>query len=300
MQGASKRGGFTLIEMSIVLVIIGLIVGGILVGRDLVRAAEVRATVTQIEKYSQAVNTFRNKYGYLPGDIPATPASQFGFAARGTACGQGDGNGIIAGAHGCWGHIQWGETGMFWVDLSFAGLIEGSYTTANAVTQPTIDYSGTGLSLWFPQAKIGNGNYVYIWSAGSTIGGYSSIGINFFGISNISLMAGASNLGKISSTGNISVAQTYAIDAKIDDGQPQTGRVLAVFVNGDPVWSVPAGTTGIDTVVDTPTLGGVTGNVNPSKTTCYDNSNGTSATYQYSLEENGGSGQNCALSFMFQ
>jgi prepilin-type N-terminal cleavage/methylation domain-containing protein len=46
-QGAS---GFTIIELSIVLVIIGLIVGGVLVGRDLIKAAEVLATISQIEK----------------------------------------------------------------------------------------------------------------------------------------------------------------------------------------------------------------------------------------------------------
>ncbi len=53
--------GFTLIELSIVLVIIGLIVGGVLVGQDLIKAAETRATVGQVEKYNAAVNTFRTK-----------------------------------------------------------------------------------------------------------------------------------------------------------------------------------------------------------------------------------------------
>ena len=37
------KKGFTLIEMSIVLVIIGLIIGGVLLGRDLISAAAVRA-----------------------------------------------------------------------------------------------------------------------------------------------------------------------------------------------------------------------------------------------------------------
>ena len=74
--------GFTLIEMASVLVIIGLIVGGILVGQSLIKAAEVRSEVTQMEKFQTAVNTFRDKYGYLPGDIPVGPAAQFGF--RGT------------------------------------------------------------------------------------------------------------------------------------------------------------------------------------------------------------------------
>jgi prepilin-type N-terminal cleavage/methylation domain-containing protein len=86
---------FNLIELSIVLVIIGLIVGGILVGRDLISAAAVRAQISQIEKYNQAVNTFRSKYGYLPGDIPDPYASQFGFQSRFYFLGNGDGNGVI-------------------------------------------------------------------------------------------------------------------------------------------------------------------------------------------------------------
>lgn len=80
--------GFTLIELSIVLVIIGLIVGGVLVGQSLINAAAVRAQVTQIEKFNSVVNTFYGKYGYLPGDLPAGPAAQFGFASRGSYAGE--------------------------------------------------------------------------------------------------------------------------------------------------------------------------------------------------------------------
>lgn len=61
----AKNNGFMLIELSIALVVIGLIVGGVLVGQDLINAAAVRAQISQIEKYNTAVNTFREKYGYL-------------------------------------------------------------------------------------------------------------------------------------------------------------------------------------------------------------------------------------------
>ena len=92
------KHGFTLIELSIVLVIIGLVTGSVLVGRDLIRASEVRAQITQIEKYQTAVNTFKGKYGYLPGDIPDPAASDYGFIARGQYPGEGDGDGYVEGA----------------------------------------------------------------------------------------------------------------------------------------------------------------------------------------------------------
>ena len=70
------KTGFTLIEMSIVLVIIGLIIGGVLVGRDLISAATVRAEISQIEKYKTVTRTFEEKYGYAqaqPGQtVPAS------------------------------------------------------------------------------------------------------------------------------------------------------------------------------------------------------------------------------------
>jgi prepilin-type N-terminal cleavage/methylation domain-containing protein len=43
MQSA-KNTGFTLLEISIVLVVIGLIVGGIFVGQNLIQAAQLRNT----------------------------------------------------------------------------------------------------------------------------------------------------------------------------------------------------------------------------------------------------------------
>src|SRR5665213_3372659 len=93
-----NRQGFTLIELSIVLVIIGLIVGGILVGRDMIEAAKVRATVSQYEKFITAANTFKLKYGDLPGDLTTAEATALGFAPlsrpnSGTAI---PGDGLIA------------------------------------------------------------------------------------------------------------------------------------------------------------------------------------------------------------
>jgi prepilin-type N-terminal cleavage/methylation domain-containing protein len=85
---ASDRHGFTLIELSIVLVIIGLVAAGILVGKDLIRTAELRGDIREIEKIDAAVTTFRLKYNCLPGDC--ANATQFLEGAF-----DGDGNGLI-------------------------------------------------------------------------------------------------------------------------------------------------------------------------------------------------------------
>src|ERR1700735_3876394 len=115
----SRQNGFTLIELSIVLVIIGLIVGGVLVGQDLIRAAEIRATISQIEKYNTAVNTFRGKYNGIPGDLTYASATAFGLMPAGSAltnggnAGLGDGNGLIDG--GAANTVAFvGEPVMFW------------------------------------------------------------------------------------------------------------------------------------------------------------------------------------------
>jgi len=297
----ADSAGFTLIELSIVLVIIGLIVGGVLVGQNLIAAGEVRSQITQIEKYNTAANTFRGKFGYLPGDISATAAAQFGFAARGTQKGQGDGNGMIEGNYtsSAAGNEQSaGETVMFWVDLSSAvagNLIDGGFNTASSTVQPSADVTGTNINLWYPQAKIGRGNYVYVYDTYYYSSGFVSLGVNYFGLSAVNNIAASSNFGKVSSTANIPVAQAYAIDKKVDDGMPQSGNVVAWYLNSDQVWT--DGTNMCCTLNEPlPTTTAIQG----SNTTCYDNGNVTNATQNYSLEINNGSRPNCALSFKLQ
>ena len=74
------KKGFTLVELSIVLVIIGLLIGGLLVGQSMIRTAKMGAFIRQIGQFDIAVSNFRTKYGYLPGDSPYH-----------TAAGDGDG-----------------------------------------------------------------------------------------------------------------------------------------------------------------------------------------------------------------
>jgi prepilin-type N-terminal cleavage/methylation domain-containing protein len=311
--------GFTLIELSIVLVIIGLLVGGVLAGQDLIRAAQVRATIAQIEKYNLAANTFRGKYGYLPGDMTPAAAAQFGFVSRSGCAGDGDGNGLIESAggsnfdaanlpgcltSGAYGNGSFGETALFWSELTYANgknvnLIEGNFS------EPMTFYLGTvPTSLMMPEAKLGNGLYINIWSGDGVdcCGAFGSQNPatmqNYFYIAAI----GSTNGNTVSSNPNsaptIPVRTAYMIDAKMDDGLPQTGNVLAMYsgVNQQTSWSNGADGNANSTNYYTGT--GATPTA-PSSSTCYDN-NGSAGVMHYSVGYNNGAGLNCGISFRFQ
>jgi len=308
----SVKNGFTLIELSIVLIIIGLIVGGILVGRDLITAAAVRAQLSQIEKYNSAVNTFRAKYGYLPGDIPEPYASQQGLAHRGQYAGEGDGNGLLECvlndvADSNVGYCQAaGETVMFWSDLTYANgsnpnLIDGSFSTAST-TSPNYTYlTGANLDLYLPKAKIGFGNYLYVfsgaWSPVASGSQYSSYGANYYGLSQA---AGIDNtdLGEVLGPSTLPVYMAYAIDKKIDDGLPQSGNVVARYLGGI-FWRWAYGNPMATSGACSPTGGPTTIATLPSTYTCYDN-NGIVGPQNYSMGFNNGNNTSCALSFKFQ
>ncbi len=280
-KSTQKEAGFTLIELSIVLVIIGLIVGGVLVGQDLIRAAEVRAQISQIEKYNTAVNTFRGKFNAIPGDMSASTASTFGFTAGtncdGSAAGKRDGNGLIDGSAAASGtvlgtatigSITGYEAGLFWQDLSSSqggNLIDGSISNINCSS--TTVASGS-LAQYFPPAKIGRGQYMSVFN----FAGYNYYGL--FGFTSVS-----SGL-PVSTTSPMSVVQAYNIDKKMDDGLASTGNVAAMYITVQ-------GNTGY---VSAPP-----NNATAGPTYCFESTGGT-----YNVGQNNGGGSYCALGFRHQ
>lgn len=63
------KNGFSLIELSIVLIIIGLLVAGIVGGVALIISAKSRTIVSEINNYQQAVASYYSNRMRLPGDV---------------------------------------------------------------------------------------------------------------------------------------------------------------------------------------------------------------------------------------
>ncbi len=321
----SPKSGFTLIELSIVLVIIGLVIGGVLVGKDLITAAETRAQIAQIEKYQTAVKTFRVKYNSLPGDIKSADAVAFGFVSRGTLRGEGNGDGLLEDYYfgNAYGYmIANGENALIWRDLSDAKMIDGSFSTAtyDYATSCATPISGTRLKAFYPEAKLGKNNYVYAWSGSARIAYGRSDRMNYFSISKV--VDACFTAMDVGMTPN----QAYAIDKKIDDGFPQSGKVLAVYpnvfaeeANGmNSFWAAAGnsdpgmgqqigGACNVDDLCGPVAAGALTPitadaqtDYNAGTIDCFDNRNVANAQMQYTTQFMGGNNQSCALSFRFQ
>lgn len=70
-----RTRAFTLIELSISIIIIGLLIGGITAGSSLVKTAAVRSIISEYETFQTAIVNFKSQYGALPGDF--SKASNF-------------------------------------------------------------------------------------------------------------------------------------------------------------------------------------------------------------------------------
>ncbi|MDR1499211.1 MAG: type II secretion system GspH family protein [Rickettsiales bacterium] len=65
--------GFSLIELSIVLIIMGLLVAGITGGASLIKTAQLRSVITEASTYRTAFNTFYSQFGRVPGSTTEEP-----------------------------------------------------------------------------------------------------------------------------------------------------------------------------------------------------------------------------------
>lgn len=223
--------GFSLVELSIVLVILGLLTGGILAGQSLIRAAELRSISTDINRYTAATQSFRDKYFALPGDM--TNATKFwgtdsagcpnGGGATGTC--DGNGNGQIGGDGASIAQIC--ETQEYWRQLNRAGLIEGNYTPNTAVSCNASLTPGREL----PRLRIASGA-VTMTNLGTIVSSGSWPGNVFFpGQYGNSFIIGLSNssVNHLTMGALISPEEAWNIDTKMDDGKPAIGNVRIIY-----------------------------------------------------------------------
>lgn len=208
------RSGFSLVELSIVLVILGLLTGGILAGQSLIRASELRAVSTEHDRFITARSAFRDKYFQLPGDLNNA------FAFWGATCGtnattmstgcNGDGDGTIESS-------GVSEDVKVWEHLSRAGIIEGSY-----------DGTGTDLGGGYisstptnsPSSKFSQGIWLMTDAtvSGNVAGGSSTT-------SYLTLAGYDAAIAPYVGLRSMTHGDAWNLDKKMDDGYADTGNM---------------------------------------------------------------------------
>lgn len=213
------KRGFTLIELSIVLVIIALIIGGVVTGRVLIENSLVAGQIAQLQRYDTAINTFRTKYNSLPSDSSKIPNVTY----TGATPSYGNGDRIFGMSTGN-NYPAYPELGAFFTALSSSGVITEGHSACNG----TFNCDGTGVwsglignNRLFPEIKMSPGNGI-IMIGGINGGLYYFLGLNGPWIQGNQLWLHATSV-----SGVIPPAKAYVFDQKIDDGYPTTGNIFA-------------------------------------------------------------------------
>lgn len=219
-MGAMKKQlssirAFSLVELSVVVVVLALIAGGIVTGQNLIRAAELRSFMTEAHNYLTAINTFKQQYRYLPGDVPNAEGH---WTAATTDNGNADG--IVSDA----------ERYLAWQHLSLSGLIEKTFTGlqgAAGVNDFVIHDNVTVGNI--PNSRIPLSGFAFYYAniAATTTTYAANMGnILTFGAD----IAGTNNGPPIGAI--FHPTDAYSIDTKMDDGSPGRGKWIANLTGG--------------------------------------------------------------------
>ncbi len=130
----NQQGGFTLVEIAVMLVIIGLLIGGILQGTELIENSRIKKASSDISGISAAYVSYQDRYRRIPGDDgPTGTITQRGAAWSGVT--GGNNNGVLVANRNNSFNAN-GEHTSFWQHLKAAGYISGNPEDTGAAAQP--------------------------------------------------------------------------------------------------------------------------------------------------------------------
>jgi len=174
------KKGFSLIELSISIIIIGLLVAGISSGSKLIEQAEMRAVIAEMQNFKKDYLTFKSTYDAVPGDFrnASVVFTNCANSGVGNANCNGNGDGLITFNMGnAWDGDALGDElvkyfrHMNLAEISAAGggVVLGGYSSGDGVAN---------VSSWgFPAGKISGTAYVVASvDAGNTGGSTQSVG----------------------------------------------------------------------------------------------------------------------------
>ena len=217
---SSKKSAFSLIELSIVLIIIGLLIAGVTGGASLIKSSQLRSVMGEARGYAVAVNAFYSQFNGLPGDFPT--------AIGNSLAGDNDSTIEYYGAATAAGS----ESANAWVALRTIGAID-SISLATPLIATTAPVFGATASATAPASKIQSAGWVFDYRT------YTEGAIATAANQNVVILTSTINgtpaaattttiLGTNISTAAVPGSDALSIDSKIDDGIANAGKVRGI------------------------------------------------------------------------
>ena len=194
-----NKGGYSLVEIAIVIVIIGLLTAGVAKGVELIKTSRLQIVAKEMDSVRFAFMTFKGRFGQLPGDF--NRATDFDLC---TSC---NGNNS--------GKIDISESPYVWMQLNGAGIFSpdvktrGSNATCARLQSDSelyfeiSDYADT-TPTWEDEE---DNKFIHI-NACTTTTDITTTSLQQF-------------------EGSLTAEEARFIDSKVDDGIANTGIVLS-------------------------------------------------------------------------
>jgi prepilin-type N-terminal cleavage/methylation domain-containing protein len=199
--------GFTLVELSIVLIVIGFVISGVSYGLSLIKSASLNSVISEQRNFQIAIKNFYYRFNALPGDFTQAGSYWPSCDATPANC-NGNGDGAV---YGDTSSTMNSEAGRFWQHLSLSTMLAESYTIALSggavipgVSAPRTAYKSlNGYSPFYSVNSQYGANYFFLSGRNPGVSSpfYSDMDI-------------------------MSPNDCFLIDSKIDNGKPNTGLVV--------------------------------------------------------------------------
>jgi hypothetical protein len=223
---------FSFTEVIIFLVVSGLLVGFVLSIGTILELSRMRAQISQLSHFDEAVTNFHEKFDGLPGDLLSVVAEREGLPAGNGTPSHSDGDGKISPCNPGWQNHLGCETALFWTHLASTGFIPGDFNADNRLTDERLVDVSVTLAPYLPQSPIREGVYVAVWNSDDEQPSPPPA-LPYGNYFELSRLMGIVDEKIVDDPGALMPKEAFAIDEKMDDGSPVKGRIL---VNGNGKW----------------------------------------------------------------
>ncbi len=254
------RQAFTLVELSVVIVIISIMLSTVLVSRSLISLAKVNKIQEEYRSFNAGINIFSNTYDCLPGDCPLTSirdiSTMSAYSSAMTLCLAGTatatsaylvtGTGLVeSAAKATCGMLELQATGYV-TGINTANIAAASNLATTVLGTNSVVAKFSKQAMW-DFRSVGSGGVAPAATAGGTViwPAFASLApIGWSGGIQLVLHSSADTAVEVTATSPSGVntytalssvtGPSYAVpsslasrlDLKFDDGSPYTGNII--------------------------------------------------------------------------